>query len=224
MRSPRRNLAGRSFVSSGFRPGRPGRRIRSSRAVGGSFKSANEYGTSPTSQARPRTMRGSRGNRPLRPLESSAETKGSRRIGEPFKHAAGRSSSLVDAAACRSRRWFQCKAAVRTAFVWATGSTPSRQQTSPLRFHSRTRPPHALNSLPGADSTGRTVRLLTSSDPAQKTVVEIRSAANRLEAPRADALVCLEREPVKLEDSEKRPHCQRSVAGTSTAGPDRSIS
>jgi hypothetical protein len=34
-----------------------------------------------------------------------------------FKHAAGRSGSLVDAAARRSRRWFQGKAAARTAFV-----------------------------------------------------------------------------------------------------------
>ena len=34
-----------------------------------------------------------------------------------FKQAAGRSSSLVDAAARRSRRWFQGKAAARAAFV-----------------------------------------------------------------------------------------------------------
>ena len=34
-----------------------------------------------------------------------------------FKQAASRSSSLVDAAARRSRRWFQGKAAARTAFV-----------------------------------------------------------------------------------------------------------
>ena len=34
-----------------------------------------------------------------------------------FKQAAGRPSSLVDAAARRSRRWFQGKAAARTAFV-----------------------------------------------------------------------------------------------------------
>jgi hypothetical protein len=37
----------------------------------------------------------------------------------------------------RSRRRFQDKAAARTAFVSATGSTPSRQQASPLRFHSK---------------------------------------------------------------------------------------
>ena len=37
--------------------------------------------------------------------------------GRLFKQAAGRSSSLVDAAARRSRRWFQGKAAGRTAFV-----------------------------------------------------------------------------------------------------------
>jgi hypothetical protein len=37
--------------------------------------------------------------------------------GRLFKQAAGRSSSLVDAAARRSRRWFQGKAAARTAFV-----------------------------------------------------------------------------------------------------------
>ena len=40
-----------------------------------------------------------------------------RGFGRLFKQAAGRSSSLVDAAARRSRRWFQGKAAVRTAFV-----------------------------------------------------------------------------------------------------------
>ncbi len=34
-----------------------------------------------------------------------------------FKQAAGRPSSLVDAAARRSRRWFQGKTAARTAFV-----------------------------------------------------------------------------------------------------------
>ena len=34
-----------------------------------------------------------------------------------FKQAAGRSSSLVDAATRRARRWFQGKAAARTAFV-----------------------------------------------------------------------------------------------------------
>jgi hypothetical protein len=40
-----------------------------------------------------------------------------RGFGRLFKQAAGRSSSLVDAAARRSRRWFQGKAAARTAFV-----------------------------------------------------------------------------------------------------------
>ena len=40
-----------------------------------------------------------------------------RGFGRLFKQAAGRSSSLVDAAACRSRRWFQGKAAARAAFV-----------------------------------------------------------------------------------------------------------
>jgi len=40
-----------------------------------------------------------------------------RGFGRLFKQAAGRSSSLIDAAACRSRRWFQGKAAARTAFV-----------------------------------------------------------------------------------------------------------
>jgi len=38
-------------------------------------------------------------------------------VGRLFKQAAGRSSSLVDAAARRSRRWFEGKAAARTAFV-----------------------------------------------------------------------------------------------------------
>jgi hypothetical protein len=54
-----------------------------------------------------------------------------RGFGRLFKHAAGRSSSLVDAATRRSRRWFQGKAAARTAFVQATGSTPSPKQTFP---------------------------------------------------------------------------------------------
>jgi hypothetical protein len=40
-----------------------------------------------------------------------------RGFGRLFKQATGRSSSLVDAAARRSRRWFQGKAAARTAFV-----------------------------------------------------------------------------------------------------------
>ncbi len=40
-----------------------------------------------------------------------------RGFGRLFKQAAGRSSSLVDAAARRSRRWLQGKAAARTAFV-----------------------------------------------------------------------------------------------------------
>ena len=40
-----------------------------------------------------------------------------RGFGRLFKQAAGRSSSLVDAAARRSRRWFQGKAAAPTAFV-----------------------------------------------------------------------------------------------------------
>ena len=40
-----------------------------------------------------------------------------RGFGRIFKQAAGRSGSLVDAAARRSRRWFQGKAAARTAFV-----------------------------------------------------------------------------------------------------------
>ena len=40
-----------------------------------------------------------------------------RGFGRMFKQAAGRSSSLVDAAARRSRRWFQGKAAARAAFV-----------------------------------------------------------------------------------------------------------
>jgi hypothetical protein len=40
-----------------------------------------------------------------------------RGFGRLITQAAGRSSSLVDAAARRSRRWFQGKAAARTAFV-----------------------------------------------------------------------------------------------------------
>jgi hypothetical protein len=40
-----------------------------------------------------------------------------RGFGRLFKQAAGRPSSLVDAAARRSRRWFQGKAAARAAFV-----------------------------------------------------------------------------------------------------------
>jgi hypothetical protein len=40
-----------------------------------------------------------------------------RGFGRLFKQAAGRSSSLIDAAAHRSRRWFQGKAAARAAFV-----------------------------------------------------------------------------------------------------------
>ena len=56
-------------------------------------------------------------------------------------------------------------------------------------FTRRAWPPRALNSLPDAVSTGRTVQLLTSSDHAHTTVVSIRSVSDRLEAPRADALV-----------------------------------
>jgi len=40
-----------------------------------------------------------------------------RSFGRLFKQAAGRSSSLVDAAARRSRRWFHGKAAARAAFL-----------------------------------------------------------------------------------------------------------
>jgi hypothetical protein len=40
-----------------------------------------------------------------------------RGFGRLFKQAAGRSSSLVDAAARCSRRWFQGRAAARTAFL-----------------------------------------------------------------------------------------------------------
>ena len=40
-----------------------------------------------------------------------------RGFGRLFKQAAGRPSSLIDAAARRSRRWFQGKAAARIAFV-----------------------------------------------------------------------------------------------------------
>ena len=55
-------------------------------------------------------------------------------------------------------------------------------------------PARALKSLPGDVSTGRTLQLLTSSDHAHAAVVLIRSASDRLEAPRADALVdCSER-------------------------------
>ncbi len=50
-------------------------------------------------------------------------------------------------------------------------------------------PARALNSLPGAVSTGRPVRLLTSSNPAHATVVLIRSDSDRRQAPRVDALV-----------------------------------
>ena len=88
------------------------------------------------------------------------------------------------------------EAAVPFQFRWVamrvfslSGSTPSRKQTSPLRLHSRAWLPRGLNSLPGAVSTGRTVQLLTSSDHAHTTVVSIRSASDRLEAPRVDALV-----------------------------------
>ena len=40
-----------------------------------------------------------------------------RSFGRLFKQAAGRASSLVDAAARRSRRWFQGRAAARASFV-----------------------------------------------------------------------------------------------------------
>ncbi len=40
-----------------------------------------------------------------------------RGFGRLFKQAAGRSTSLIDAAARRSRRWFQGQAAARAAFV-----------------------------------------------------------------------------------------------------------
>jgi hypothetical protein len=40
-----------------------------------------------------------------------------RGFGRLFKPAAGRSTSLIDAAARRSRRWFQGQAAARAAFV-----------------------------------------------------------------------------------------------------------
>jgi hypothetical protein len=40
-----------------------------------------------------------------------------RGFGRLFKQAAGGTSSLVDAAARRSRRWFQGENAVRSAFV-----------------------------------------------------------------------------------------------------------
>jgi hypothetical protein len=40
-----------------------------------------------------------------------------RGFGRLFKQAAGRSSSPVDAAARRSRRWFQGKAAAQMAFM-----------------------------------------------------------------------------------------------------------
>jgi len=50
-------------------------------------------------------------------------------------------------------------------------------------------PPCALHSLPGPVSPGRTTQLLTSTDHAHTTVVSICSVSDRLEAPRADALV-----------------------------------
>jgi hypothetical protein len=51
------------------------------------------------------------------PVRSVALIQGPAGFGRLFKQATGRSSSLVDAAARRSRRWFQGKAAARTAFV-----------------------------------------------------------------------------------------------------------
>ncbi len=45
-----------------------------------------------------------------------------RGFGRLLKQAAGRSSSLVDAAARCSRRWFQGKEAARMDFLYATGS------------------------------------------------------------------------------------------------------
>jgi hypothetical protein len=50
-----------------------------------------------------------------------------RGFGRLFKQAAGRSSSLVDAAARRSRRWFQGKAAVRVPPASAFPSRSSRR-------------------------------------------------------------------------------------------------
>jgi hypothetical protein len=60
-----------------------------------------------------------------------------RGFGRLFKQAAGRSSSLVDAAARRSRRWFQGKAAARSAFVYTTGTTLSQKHTSLSRSRSK---------------------------------------------------------------------------------------
>ena len=59
----------------------------------------------------PGTNRGQAGTQSI---ELGGDVRG---FGRLFKQAAGRPSSLVDAAARRSRRWFQGKAAARTAFV-----------------------------------------------------------------------------------------------------------
>jgi hypothetical protein len=56
-------------------------------------------------------------------------------------------------------------------------------------FTRRAWPARALNLLIGAVSTRWAVQLLTSSDHAHTTVVSTRSPSDRLEGPRADALV-----------------------------------
>ncbi len=61
---------------------------------------------------------------------------------------------------------------------------PSTDISITLSLEER-RSARALNSLPGAVSTGRTVPLVTSSDHARTTVVSIGSVSDRPEAPRA---------------------------------------
>jgi hypothetical protein len=107
-----------------------------------------------------------------------------RGFGRLFKQAAGRPSSLVDAAARRSRHWFQGKAAARIAFVWAAGSTASRKTDISITPLLKGRGHLARSTRCRAPFRQGEAQLLTSSDYAHTTVVSIRSPSNRLEAPR----------------------------------------
>ena len=110
-----------------------------------------------------------------------------RGFGRLFKQAAGRSSSLVDAAAAAAGS----KARRRLEPPLYRPPARRRAVNRHLRQASTRRPwpPCALHSLPGPVSPGQTTQLLASTDHAHTTVVSIRSVSDRLEAPRADALV-----------------------------------
>ena len=111
------------------------------------------------------------------------------RIRSTLQAGGGATELLVDAAARRSRRWFQGKAAARTDFCRPTARRRAVNRHLHCAFTKEARPPRAqLAVRRRLDRANRSTSHVKRSR-IKTTVVSIQSASDRLGDPRADAFL-----------------------------------